>query len=376
MILRLTLRRVGLGLAALALGGLLVGWSGVIYVGASGGHWAATEWFLHWVMRNSVRTRALALEAPDLSHPALLDRGAGHYATGCAPCHGAPGERQNPIVQASLPPPPEFSRRFDEWTPEELFRIVQHGVRYSGMPAWVAIERHDEIWAMVAFLEALPGMTPEEYRRLAFGPGGARQPSSGLIGIDAINTGGPAPPMQEALADCARCHGMDGRGRENDAFPILAGQSEAYLRETLLAFSHGTRHSGMMQPPAARADDAVLGEIAGHYARQPRPPVAAAPAEPALLAEGERIARQGIPAEGVPACLSCHGGAALARNPSYPALHGQHASYLENQLVQWQAGTRGGGPYRALMQTIAGRLTPEQNKAVAAWFAAQDAARD
>ncbi|MFC7607754.1 c-type cytochrome [Teichococcus aestuarii] len=253
--------------------------------------------------------------------------------------------------------------------------MVQHGVRYSGMPAWVAIERHDEIWAMVAFLEALPEMTPEEYRRLAFGPGGARQPSSGLIGIDAINTGGPAPPMQEALADCARCHGMDGRGRDNDAFPILAGQSEAYLRETLLAFSHGTRHSGMMQPPAARADDAVLGEIAGHYARQPRPPVAA-PAEPALLAEGERIARQGIPAEGVPACLSCHGGAALARNPSYPALHGQHASYLENQLVQWQAGTRGGGPYRALMQTIAGRLTPEQNKAVAAWFAAQDAARD
>ncbi|MFC7607753.1 c-type cytochrome [Teichococcus aestuarii] len=96
MILRLTLRRVGLGLAALALGGLLVGWSGVIYVGASGGHWAATEWFLHWVMRNSVRTRALALEAPDLSHPALLDRGAGHYATGCAPCHGAPGSGRTP----------------------------------------------------------------------------------------------------------------------------------------------------------------------------------------------------------------------------------------------------------------------------------------
>jgi len=367
MTLRITFRRLLLGIAALVLAGLLVGWSGVIYVGASGGHWKVTEWFLHWVMRNSVETRALTLSAPDLSGPALLDRGAGHYATGCAPCHGAPGERQNPIIQASLPPPPELARALADWKPEELFRIVQHGIRYSGMPAWVATERHDEIWAMVAFLGQVEGMDAETYRRLAFGAG-ARRPGSGVIGGGSL-----ADAAQDDMADCARCHGLDGRGRDNDAFPVLSGQNELYLYQALRAFSEGRRHSGIMQPPAARAEDATLRSIAAHYASQPRAPVPQQ-AEPVLLEEGERIARQGIPAEGVPACLSCHGAAPLARNPAYPQLHGQHRSYLENQLALWREGQRGGGPYAALMETIATRLTPEQARAASAWFATRSEA--
>ncbi|MFZ6762522.1 c-type cytochrome [Pseudoroseomonas sp. WGS1072] len=371
MTLRLTWKRVLLGLATLLLGGMLVGWSGVINIGASGGHWAVTEWFLHWVMRNSVRTHALGIAAPPLDDPALLHRGAGHYATGCAPCHGAPGERQNPIVQASLPPPPDFGRALDAWTPEQLFRIVQHGVRYSGMPAWVEPGRHDEIWAMVAFLQALPRMEAERYRDLAFGAAAGRQPGSGVAGGESL-----AAPLQDMLADCARCHGVDGRGRENEAFPILAGQSEAYLHDTLRAFSEGRRRSGMMQPPAARADEAALRALAAHFAAQaPAVPATAAPsreAAPGLLAEGGRIAREGLPAEGVPACLSCHGAAALARNPAWPRLDGQHAAYLENQLRLWrQAAPRGGGPHGPVMETIGRRLPAEAARAVSAWFAAR-----
>lgn len=366
MTLRLTLRRGLLGVAALLLGGLLFAWSGVFSIRASSGHWGATAWFLHWVMQNSVRTDALPVEAPeDLSSPALLARGAGHYATGCAPCHGAPGQPQNPVMQQSLPAPPPLAEEPGDWTREERFRIVQHGVRYSGMPAWVAPDRADEVWAMVAFLEAMPQMSPDTYRRLAYGPEAeGEEQAAGAAGLRGL--------ARAEMADCARCHGLDGRGHGNDAFPVLSGQNEAYLVQALTAFAEGRRHSGIMQPPAARTDEAALREIAAHYARQPAFPVPQE-ADAALLEAGRRLAREGLPDEGVPACLSCHGGAAIARNPAYPKLHGQHAGYLENQLALWREHQRGGGPYAELMATIAVRLKPEQARAAAAWFATQRA---
>jgi cytochrome c553 len=363
MILRLTWRRVASALAVLLLGGFLFAWSGVFNVGASGGHWAVTDWFLHWVMRNSVRTHALAVEAPpDLENRALLARGAGHYAVGCAACHGAPGEPQNPIIQNSTPFPPDFSKGIDSWRPAELFRIVQHGVRFTGMPGWIAPARHDEIWSVVAFLRAMPEMTPEAYRELAHGKEAARRVGHG--GMSDLST-----PTAEVLSSCASCHGRDGAGRDGDAFPIISGQSEAYLLQALRAFSDGSRHSGIMQPAAARVDDAGLQGLAAHYAAQSRPPRPAA-AGPGAPEAGARIARGGIPAQQVPACLSCHGAEALARNPSWPSLQGQHPSYLEAQLQSWHDGTRGGGPSNGVMQTIAQRLTPEQMREVSAWFAA------
>ncbi|MBO1076712.1 c-type cytochrome [Roseomonas marmotae] len=366
MLIRVTWRRAALTLAVLILGGLLFAWSGLFNVAASGGHWAVTNWFLHWVMRSSVRTHSLLVEPPPPLHDvALKARAAGHYASGCAPCHGAPGEPQNPVVRRSTPTPPQFPAELGEWRPRELFRIVQHGVRYTGMPAWIVPERHDEIWAMVAFLEALPVMPPEEYRRLAHGEQAEARPRGGSAGLDGLSN-----PSAQALADCTRCHGSDGLGRDGDAFPVIAGQSEAYLLQALRAYADGTRHSGIMQAAAARAGGEALQALAAHYAAQPRHAVPQS-FGPALLAEGETIARQGLPDSQVPACLSCHGSAALARNPAWPRLEGQHAGYLEGQLAQWRDGTRGGGPFRKVMRTIAQRLTPGQARAVSAWFAAQ-----
>ena len=365
MTIRLTWRRILLGLAGLFVGGMLFAWSGLFNVAATGGHWAVTDWFLHWVMRNSVRTHALLVEAPPALDPALVARGAGHYASGCAPCHGAPGEPQNPIVQQSTPPPPEFPRDLGEWTPRQLFHITQGGVRYTGMPGWIAPERSDEIWAVVAFLEALPEMTPEAYRRLAYGEEAERR----AFGESGMQVLGEQP--LEALADCARCHSRDGLGRDGDAFPVIAGQSEAYLLQALRAFADGSRPSGMMQPPAARAGDAALQALARHFAAQRPPPVPAGPVNTALLQEGERIAREGIAAAQVPACLACHGNAARQRNPGFPRLEGQHARYLEGQLALWRQGERGGGPHGDVMGAIAARMSADQARAAAAWFAAQ-----
>lgn len=53
------------------------------------------------------------------------------------------------------------------YTAPELFRIVKAGVKYSAMPSWPADRRDDEMWQLVAFLRALPTMSPKTFRQLA-----------------------------------------------------------------------------------------------------------------------------------------------------------------------------------------------------------------
>lgn len=329
---------------------LLAAWIGFFNVGASTGHWKVTEWFLHFAMRAAVRTYSIGVEVPPLDDPAMLQPAAAHFARGCAICHGAPGQMRSPAAMSMLPRPPDLSGVVDDWRDAELFRIVKHGVRFTGMPAWPTQSRDDEVWAMVAFLRALPRMDARSYRALAFGE--ARNPGSGRPG-----------DFDTALAGCARCHGFDGAGR-SERVPIIAGQREAYMAESLKAFAEEWRASGIMELAAVEADPALWRDLARHYASQAGVSTSTPP-------EGDRerggeIARRGIPGEGVPACLGCHerdGG-----NPTYPTLSGQHAAYLEAQLGRFAAGNRGGTPYQGLMAKVAEGLSEEDMRDLAAYF--------
>jgi cytochrome c553 len=352
--MRLTWTRL-LILAVLGLlGGLLFAWSGLFNVGASTGHWAITDWFLHYAMRQSVETHADGIPVPPLDDPALIHRGAGHYASGCAPCHGAPGQPRSPVAQAMTPPPPYLPEKVPEWQPNELFWIVRHGVKFTGMPAWAALQRSDEVWAMTAFLLQLSDMEPDAYRELALGEVAEPQAcDAGLVGL--------ADPLEPVLAECARCHGRDGKGRGVGAFPILSGQSETYLFNSLQAYARGHRHSGIMQPAAAPLDEAQMRGLARHYAQ------AGELASDAGDGPGAEIAQRGLPADGIPACVSCHEPPA-GRYPAYPALRGQSADYIAQQLRLFRAGIRGGTAYAHIMETIARRLRDEQIDAVARYL--------
>jgi mono/diheme cytochrome c family protein len=147
---RATLARIAAwtigGLVLLAVGALLFAWSGLYSVAASRGHWAPVRWFLTFAMQNSVETHAPETPVPPLSDPGLVQLGAAHYYGGCAPCHGAPGDPGSPVVNRMLPDPPPLAGAAHEWTANELFWIVKNGIKYTGMPAWPAEERADEVW--------------------------------------------------------------------------------------------------------------------------------------------------------------------------------------------------------------------------------------
>lgn len=370
--MRTGLKWVAAVIAIGAAGATVFAWSGLFNVAASRGHWPITAWFLHFTMENSVRTHALGIETPgNLSDPALIARGAGHYHLGCTACHGAPGIKRSLVVKQMVPPPPYLVQHVAEWEPRELFWIVKHGIKYAGMPAWPAQGRDDEVWAVVAFLLQLPEMDSERYLELATGASAAEPEGTGaaLTDLPAVSA--------NPVAVCAQCHGMEGRGRNGDAFPRLAGQREAYLRATLADFASGERNSGIMQPIAHALSKSQIATLAAHYAAfawQASDPAGNAGA--ANLELGRRLAVEGLPDQSIPACQSCHGepaadgdGAAedLDR-PHFPRLAGQHESYLRQQLELFRSNKRGGKRAR-LMRGTAERLTDEQISAVAAYYA-------
>lgn len=350
--------------AALAAAGFLLAWSGLVPIGASSGHWPITSWFLHFAMRQSVATHAMGVETPPLDDPALLERGAGHYALGCAPCHGAPDGQAALVVRQMTPPPPYLPPRIPRWRPQELFWIVKHGIKFTGMPAWVAQQREDEVWAVVAFLRQLPDMAPEQYWRLAGSDtAAAGSERSRLRALD--------DRLADSLAVCARCHGRDGGGRGIGAFPRLNRQSEDYLLSSLRAYARGERFSGIMQPVAASLDEDTMRRLARHFASV-EPVAESAPPQTesaATLARGEAIAKLGVPRRGVPPCVACHGPTETPRSAFYPVLAGQYADYLALQLALFSQGRRGGTPYAHIMRTVADRLTVEQQRQVAAYYA-------
>jgi cytochrome c553 len=331
----------------LAVGGFVVAASGLVPIKASSGHWAITAWFLQFSKRRSVATHTLALTAPPLDNPDLVLRGAGHYETGCRPCHGSPDSRPR-IPQQMTPPPPYLSQVTSEWEPDELFYIVKHGIKFTGMPAWPAQQRDDEVWAMVAFLLKLPELDAESYREL----------------VDGKSSADTENEPRTVTKSCGRCH-----GRGTGAFPRLEGQSPAYLLAALQSFARGERHSGIMEPIAAGLSPGEMQELARYYGNLEAPAPPPASELTPEIERGKAIASQGMPRQRVPSCVDCHGPGASRRNPIYPILGGQHADYLRLQLDLFKKRQRGGSAYAHLMHPVAAGLAPEQMQDVALYYA-------
>ncbi|MDQ3585299.1 MAG: c-type cytochrome [Acidobacteriota bacterium] len=366
-------KHFALFLVVMAIGGFLVAASGVIPIKASSGHWAITRWFLQFSKGRSVATHTWGLEAPtSLDEPRLVLKGAGAYETNCRACHGNPSLRNPRVAQAMTPQPPYLPQTIPQWESGELFYIVKHGIKFTGMPAWLAQQRDDEVWAMVAFLRKFPELDAEGYRRLVSGEANLNRevaPIQGLLG--------PETMPRAITVSCARCHGMDGLGRGVGAFPKLAGQSPAYLYASLQAYARKERHSGVMEPNAVGLSDEEMRELARYYSSLPKPtPSTPSPETSLAIERGAAIAQRGIPTQRVPSCVACHGPGDIPRNPVYPELAGQYSDYLALQLELFKQQQRGGTAYAHLMRLVATHLTPEQMRDVALYYESLTSARE
>lgn len=169
---------------------------------------------------------------------------------------------------------------------------------------------------------------------------------------------------------CVSCHGLDGAGNAQAGFPRLAGLDPAYLVRQIEAYRTGGRENPIMMPIAKSLTAAETDAVSAYYAGLPSPNAPAPPVEAALLKQGQQLAQVGNWDNNIPACVSCHGPDGSGAGSAFPALAGQHASYLKSQLQAWRNGTRSNDPNQ-LMKVVAERMSDREIQAAAAYFAAQ-----
>lgn len=156
--------------AMVLLAGAAYVYIGLYAIGADAPHNPATYWFLETVRERAVARAARDVTVPDnLDAPARLLAGGADYNDMCAGCHLQPGVDQNDISLGLYPAPPDLTEAHATHSDpasrdRRRFWVIKHGIKASGMPAWGAGHDDERIWNMVAFLNRLPELTPQQYQ--------------------------------------------------------------------------------------------------------------------------------------------------------------------------------------------------------------------
>jgi cytochrome c553 len=187
---------------------------------------------------------------------------------------------------------------------------------------------------------------------------------------------GDAAAGKNLTLTCSACHGADGNSVV-PTFPKLAGQNERYLIKQLQDIKSGARPVPTMAGQLDNLSDGNLADIAAWFASQAP---SGGQADPAKVELGARIWRGGVSETGIAACSACHGARGAGNGPAgFPALAGQHAEYVADQLRRFRAGAEytleenpnvrtNDGDVR-IMRDNAYRLTDKEIDAVASFIA-------
>lgn len=185
----------------------------------------------------------------------------------------------------------------------------------------------------------------------------------GITGL--AHAAGNAEAGQGKVVVCGACHGADGNSAAPN-FPKLAGQGERYLLKQLNDIKSGARPIVEMTGLLDNMSDQDLQDISAYFASQK---MSVGAADPKLVKRGGELFRGGKLAEGMPACVGCHGpnGAGLDA-AGYPQLGGQHATYIAKQLTDFREGNRTNDGDSMIMRSIAAKLSNKDMEAVSSFI--------
>ena len=186
-----------------------------------------------------------------------------------------------------------------------------------------------------------------------------------LISYGTSMAAGDPAAGKEKSASCAACHGADGNS-VNPEWPKLAGQHAGYIVKQLTYFKDGERVNETMKGMASNLTEQDREDLAAYFSSQK---VKIGVADPSLVELGQKIYRSGNASSGIAPCMGCHGPNG-AGNPAanYPALRGQNAKYVENQLRGFASGQRQNENAKKMMQILASRMTDREIRAVASYI--------
>lgn len=209
--------------AVLTLGAILFVASGVYNIAADQPHFQPVEWLLKTFSSQSIRFHTRQERIPNLRDPSLVKQGLSLSRKNCQPCHGAPGVPNDASGRGINPKPPFLANIGDRWTDLQLFWIISHGLKMSGMPGFDERLSEQDRWAAVAFLRRVVLLSPDDYARLV------RALDSGIddplvpwvmdsdLGFQQLQAFGNAARgrMLAATYGCGTCHTIAGVGAGN-----------------------------------------------------------------------------------------------------------------------------------------------------------------
>lgn len=219
-----------------------------------------------------------------------------------------------------------------------------------------------------------------------------REVAAGAVFLGAISSASAqknwsAPRIVTAY--CSGCHDIDGNS-QLPYMPKLAGIHPAYAERKLRAFGETsppvdelfftikdlsapkknavnvTRQERInMEGVAHAAKPEAIKEALQWYSEQTR--TSGRSSNKDLMLQGKELFMNGVPAQKVLPCQTCHGPDAQGKGFA-PRLAGQNGEYIEAQLAKFREGDRRHAPE---MTMVTRDLDPDQARAVAAYLQSQ-----
>jgi mono/diheme cytochrome c family protein len=99
----------------------------------------------------------------------VITAGLEHFADHCSSCHGNDGSGDTQYGRGLYPRPLDLrAEGTQQRTDGELFYLIEHGIRFTGMPAFGTGQKDGEeaSWQLVHFIRHLPRLTETELERM------------------------------------------------------------------------------------------------------------------------------------------------------------------------------------------------------------------
>ena len=159
---------VGLSVAALVLVAAAVVYARVTGLRARATPASAEAALAAFVRSWSMTADERARRNPVPRTPEAVRSGMEHFADHCASCHANDGSGAE-MGTSMFPPVPDMRAPGTQAQSDgELFYVIEHGIRFTGMPAFSTgtAEGERSSWELVHFIRHLPRLTPAEIEEM------------------------------------------------------------------------------------------------------------------------------------------------------------------------------------------------------------------
>jgi len=109
----------------------------------------------------SVDRRAPKVQDPISPTDATLITGMNIYQTHCSMCHGDIDRPHAMLADSLYPRAPQFLEDAPDMPANQNFFIIQHGVRWTGMPSWKQSLGDQQMWQVTTFLSHMDKLPPQ-----------------------------------------------------------------------------------------------------------------------------------------------------------------------------------------------------------------------